>query len=187
MVLGRLVIQKRHATASHEQAPNTEHSLTMAGILYSQSLINSLFMRLANYAMVAKDNIMTLPKLHLAITVEMIRDGGSFIATFLDESSHEYMLHFQIRHTPEGRFYFPRQHVSASIIDCGPSLRPKNSSRLGGPRTPISWETARKILKDFVEKRLDSTAPEMSVTREEWLQEMIEVANRDGAPDELSV
>ena len=112
----------------------------------------------------------------------MIRDGGSWAATFSDISSHRYILFFKIRHTQQGGFYTPKQHLSPPfIIDCDPKVRPENYSELAGPRTPISWESAREILRNIQEEKSDLLRPERSFHFEEWLQEMIEVANREGA------
>ena len=126
---------------------------------------------------------MSLPDVHRAEDVEMIRDGGSWSATFSDKSSHRYILFFQIRHTEQGGFYTPKQHLSPPfIIDCDPTLRPENYSQLAGPRTPVSWEGARKLLRNIREKKTDLTGPERSFHYEKWLQEMTEVANREGTP-----
>ena len=126
---------------------------------------------------------MSLPGVYRAEDVEMIRDGGSWAATFSDSSNRRYILFFKIRHTEQGGFYTPKQHLSPPfIIDCDPTLRPENASELAGPRTSLSWEGAREILRNIRAEKLDLTRPRRSLYYDEWLQEMIEVANRDGAP-----
>lgn len=125
---------------------------------------------------------MTLPKAHRAEDVEMIRDGGSFAATFSDISSHRYILFFKIRNTQEGGLYTPKQHLAPFIIDLAPTLRPEGYGELTGPRTPVSWESARKILRDIRADKSDLMASRRSLYYEKWLKEMIDVANRNGAP-----
>lgn len=128
-----------------------------------------------------------LPKVIKTENVEMIRDGGSFAATFSDVSGHRYILFFPIKHGERGEFLEPRQHTVPVIIDCDPSKRPANTdgvfySELGGPATPISWESARSLLSDIAAKRPENDSPRRSLFFEEWLREMIGVASREGAP-----
>lgn len=123
-----------------------------------------------------------VPDVDLVDNVEMIRDGGSLAATFLDRSNRRFTLFFPIKHTKSGGLFEPKQHLSPVIIDCDPSKRPTNHSEFSGPVTDISWEDARVILKDLDANKSKSTESRRSIFFEEWLQEMIETANRSGAP-----
>src|SRR3990167_4994040 len=123
-----------------------------------------------------------LPKVSQTEDVEMIRDGGSFAATFLDPSGHRYVLFLEIKYTEQGGLLAPTQHLAPVIIDGDPSKRPANSSDLSGPQTPISWEQARNLLSDVTANKPSEGEPRRSLFFEAWLREMTEAANREGAP-----
>jgi len=123
-----------------------------------------------------------LPKVSQTEDVEMIRDGGSFAATFSDGSGHRYILFFQIKYGERGA---PRQHLPPVIIDCDPSRRPANTDRifyseLGGPATPICWSDARNLLEEIAANKPTEGSPGRSLHFEEWLLEMMDVATREG-------
>jgi len=124
-----------------------------------------------------------LPKVSQTANVEEIRDGGSWAAVFLDPSGHQYVLFLQVKHTEQGGFLTPKQHLAPVIIDGDPSTRPTpNHSVLAGLKTPITWEQARNLLSDMAANKPSEVDPRRSFRFDDWLREMTEVANREGAP-----
>ncbi len=101
-----------------------------------------------------------LPKVSQTEDVEMIRDGGSFAATFLDSTGHRYVLFVPVKYTEQGGLFAPPQHLAPVIIDGDPSKRPASYGVLSGPRTPISWEDARNLLGDVAANKPSEAARE---------------------------
>lgn len=123
-----------------------------------------------------------VPELHIGENVEMIRDGGSFAATFSDAAGHRYILLLQVHLDVEDGATSSAHHLVPIIIDCDPSGRAAGISELYGPRVEISWEHARGLLRDFAARKPADDAPGRGLFFDNWLQEMIDVARRDGAP-----
>lgn len=122
-----------------------------------------------------------LPPLTRAVDVEMIRDGGSYAATFSDEDGGRYILFVRIKHIDsDGTTKERIGYESPVLIDCNPAKRPKNSdtrvySALSGPATAITWAEARIMMalaKDLV--------PGLDEWRRKWLDQMNHVLASDG-------
>jgi hypothetical protein len=130
-----------------------------------------------------------LPTLIEAIDVEMIRDGGSYAATFRDKDGGRYILFTRIKNidrdetTRERTGYEPPR-----LIDCDATKRPPNTdkvvySELGGPAIAITWAEARTImlLARGLAKGLDEW-------RRKWLDQMNQVVTSDGGlPPDVDV
>jgi hypothetical protein len=122
-----------------------------------------------------------LPTLSKAFDVEMIRDGGSFAATFGDEGGRRYILFTQIKIID--RDYLTRERIGYELpvlIDCDPDKRPPDTDRvhygeLSGPKSPITWAQARTLM--VLTQRLAKGADQW---RREWLECMNYVVVNDG-------
>ena len=122
-----------------------------------------------------------LPTLTKAIGVEMIRDGGSYAATFHDKEGCRYVLFTRIQSidrddtTKERIGYEP-----PVLIDCDPAKRPTSTNKhvysaLSGPATAITWAEARTMMA--LAKGL---IPALDNGRLEWLNQMAHVVTSDG-------
>ena len=123
-----------------------------------------------------------IPEVSHLENVEMIRDGGSFAATFSNSAGERLILFFPIKHTESGGFFEPRQHLSPVIIDCDPLKRPEGHSEWSGPTSPISWDEARSLLANLAANKHSQGEMRRSLYFEEWFQNMADIAKRDGAP-----
>ena len=112
----------------------------------------------------------------------MIRDGGSYAATFHDEDGCQYILFVRIELSD--RDDATKEIIgygSPVLIDCDPAKRPKNTdkrvhSALSGPATAITWAEARTMMA--LAKELASGLDE---GRLEWLNQMSHVMTSDGS------
>lgn len=122
-----------------------------------------------------------LPTLTEAINVEMIRDGGSYAATFGDKDGGRYILFTRIKNIDRDETTRERIGYEPPIlIDCDPTKRPPDTdkvvySELGGPAIAITWAEARTImaLAEGLAKGLDEW-------RRKWLDQMNHVVTSDG-------
>jgi hypothetical protein len=126
-----------------------------------------------------------LPKVCRTENAELMRDGGSWAATFWDEAGGRYVLFFQI--LPKAERDAAHYHAPPVLIDCDPSKRPLNTkgrtySVLCGPWTPLSWRDARELLKGIAAYKPNESATLRTVCFEKWLFGMTEAADREGAP-----
>lgn len=124
-----------------------------------------------------------LPAVRKVEDIELIRDGGSFAATFESDGGERYILFVEIdteisvlRDRKLARYSEP------VLIDCDPAKRPRNTatvfySELGGPSVPISWSEARSLIAEISKYASSSNVP-----NNQWLMEMIDVISRDGRP-----
>lgn len=122
------------------------------------------------------------PKVTQIERVELIRDGGSFAATFFESSGARWILFVQLKHAAGAGQLLPKQYLTPLLIDCDPSRRASDTSTVvhsefSGPSEHISWDEARQLLKEIAKNHRD--APPLD---QRWLQEMIDVVNRAGAP-----
>jgi len=122
-----------------------------------------------------------LPPLTRAVDVELIRDGGSYAATFSDKDGGRYILFTRIKQVDRGQNMKEIIGYEPPIlIDCNPTKRPQETdgrvySELSGPATAVTWAEARTIMaltKGFAE-RLDEW-------HRKWLDQMNHVVTSDG-------
>jgi hypothetical protein len=126
------------------------------------------------------------------ISVEMIRDGGSFALEFESCDGNRYILFIKIRLAECGpakedqhRMHQERElegYDAPIIIDCDPAKRPQNTdhivySVLCGPQSPITWDQARQIMGEAA--RL---AQSLSAWGADWLQKMRAIVESNGEP-----
>jgi hypothetical protein len=119
--------------------------------------------------------------------VEMIRDGGSFAATFENDCGARYILFIPIRTVKDGDRRRRLGYDPPLIIDCDPKKRPANTDRvryseLCGPKIPISWADARGAVDAITRlaNGLDSFG-------RHWLGQMAHIAATEGMlPPDLS-
>ena len=126
------------------------------------------------------------PRVSQTLDVEMIRDGGSFAASFVDERGEPWALLLPIVSGKDGNVQLPKQYSMPVLVDCDPAKRPSNTdtvlySALSGPRTTISWDDARLILTAIADGTTGDDDLRRSLHFREWLQQMMEIADRDGA------
>ena len=129
-----------------------------------------------------------LPAVRKVEDVELIRDGGSFAATFESDGGERYILFVEI--DPEISVLRDRtlaRYNEPVLIDCDPAKRPQNTatvfySELGGPSVPISWSEARSLFGE-ISKHAQLATP----IRTGWLLEMVDVVARGGRPKKSSV
>jgi len=99
---------------------------------------------------------------HEFISIEMIRDGGSFALKFQGRDGNRYILFTRIQFADVGperedeRGYSQERETvgygKPIIIDCDPAKRPQDTTGriyggLNGPSARISWGKARQILR----------------------------------------
>ncbi len=93
-----------------------------------------------------------LPALTRAVEVEMIRDGGSYAATFCDEEGARHILFTRIKHIDRSETTKEKiGYEQPILIDCNPTKRPPNTDTgiygdLSGPSLAITWAEARAIM-----------------------------------------
>jgi hypothetical protein len=117
----------------------------------------------------------------MAIDVEMIRDGGSYAATFGSKSGRRYILFTRIKSIDHNET--TRESIGYEqpiLIDCDPTKRPPDTdkrmySELSGPATPITWAEARAIMT--LAKGLTEGLDEW---RRKWLDQMTHVVTSQG-------
>lgn len=123
-----------------------------------------------------------LPTLTRAVDIEMIRDGGSYAATFGDEDGGRYILFTRIKHSDRGETTKERiGYESPVLIDCDPAKRSKNTdthvySEISGPATAITWAEARTMME-----LARGLAPRLDEWRRKWLDQMTQVVASDGS------
>jgi hypothetical protein len=126
------------------------------------------------------------------ISVEMIRDGGSFAAEFESADGNRYILFTKIRLVDCGpakkdeRGYLQENELVGYhppvIIDCDSAKRPPDTdtvkySDMSGPKSPITWDQARNIIGE-VAKLAQSLGP----VQADCLRQMVAVIQGDGHP-----
>jgi hypothetical protein len=128
--------------------------------------------------------VFMLPAVHRVITVEKIRDGGSFAAEFTSDGS-EYILFIELRSIFRGPPGSPAQIERLGfnqpvLIDCDPKKRPRDTdqvvhSALSGPSFPVSWSEARELLC-----AISGLSAGLNRIESDWLREMVDVAGHEG-------
>jgi len=133
-----------------------------------------------------------LPDVHRFISVEKIRDGGSFAATFENRERNQYILftevHFANVGPPKKDEHGHHQekelvrYDEPVIIDCDPAKRPHDTEKvrysvLGGPASRVSWDQARKIIG-----KIGDLAQGLSPIEAGWLKQMTAVVEGEGLP-----
>ena len=133
-----------------------------------------------------------MPDVDRFISVEKMRDGGSFAVKFDDRLGNQYILFTKIRFADVGQqkedqhgYSQEREIVGYEkpvIIDCDPAKRPQNTetriySELCGPASRVSWDRARKIIG-----KLGDLAPGLAPIQAEWLKQMTAVVEGEGNP-----
>lgn len=124
-----------------------------------------------------------LPAVRKVEDVELIRDGGSFAATFESDGGERYTLLVEI--DPEISILRDRKlarYNEPVLIDCDPAKRPQNTAtvrytELGGPSIPVSWAEAY-ILTTAISKQAKLASP----IHHGWMLEMVDVVSREGKP-----
>jgi len=122
-----------------------------------------------------------LPALTRAVEVEMIRDGGSYAATFCDEEGGRYILFTRIKRIDHSETTKERiGYEQPILIDCNPTKRPPNTDTriygdLSGPSTAISWAEARAFMALTM-----GLAEGLDAWRQKWLDQMNHVVANDG-------
>jgi hypothetical protein len=133
-----------------------------------------------------------LPDVRRFISVEMIRDGGSFAAEFESSDGNRYILftrvHFVNVDPPkkdEHGYHQAMELVGYDepvLIDCDPSKRPLDTekvcySELSGPASRVAWDQARQIIG-----KIGDLAQGLSPIQAGWLKEMTAVVEGEGHP-----
>jgi hypothetical protein len=133
-----------------------------------------------------------LPDVRRFISVEMIRDGGSFAAEFESSDGNQYILLAQVHFADVGPpkkdehgYHQEKDLVGYDepvIIDCDPSKRPPDTekrhySALSGPATRVPWDQARKIIG-----KIGELAQDLSPIAAVWLKQMTAVVEGEGQP-----
>ena len=126
------------------------------------------------------------------ISVEMIRDGGSFALEFENCDGNRYVLFVKIRLAECGLAMEDQHGIHQErelegydaplIIDCDPAKRPQNTDKvlysvLCGPQSPVTWDQARQIVGEAV--RL---AQSLSPRDADCLKQMSAIVEGDGEP-----
>jgi len=124
------------------------------------------------------------------ISVEMIRDGGSFALKFESCDGNQYILFARIRLANRGPakkdqhgYHQERELVSYDvpvIIDCDPGKRPQDTDKviysvLSGPESPVTWGQARQIIGE-----IGRLAQGLSPMEASWLKQMTAIVEGDG-------
>src|ERR1035438_2404128 len=133
-----------------------------------------------------------LPDVRSFISVEMIRDGGSFAATFESSDANRYILFTKILFADVGApkedengYHQERELIGYDepvIIECDPAKRPQDTekvrySELSGPRSRIHWDQASKIIG-----KIGDLAHGLSPIEADWLKRMTAIVEGDGRP-----
>ena len=123
-----------------------------------------------------------LPKLIVAVDVEMIRDGGSYAATFDDKDGGRYILFTRIKQIDlDQDMKKIIGYEPPILIDCNPAKRPQDTDErvygeLSGPATDVTWAEARTIM--VLTKGL---AEGLDEWRRKWLDQMNHVVTSNGS------
>jgi hypothetical protein len=133
-----------------------------------------------------------LPKVRKFISIEMIRDGGSFALKFESGDGNQYILFTKVRFSDVGPVK-KDQHGDQQekelvgydepvIIDCDPAKRPQDAekvrySELCGPESRVSWHQAREIIA-----KVGGLVPGLSPIQADWLNQMTAVVQSSGNP-----
>jgi hypothetical protein len=133
-----------------------------------------------------------LPDVCRFISVEMIRDGGSFAAEFESSDGNQYILFTKVQFANVGPpkkdehgYHQERELVGYDepvIIDCDPAKRPQDTEKvrysgLSGPASPVPWDQARKIIG-----KIGDLAQGLSPIQASWLKRMTAVVEGEGHP-----
>ena len=133
-----------------------------------------------------------MPDVGRFISVEMIRDGGSFALKFEDRDGNQYILFTQIQFADVGpEKEDQRGHSQAReivgyenpvIIDCDPAKRPQNTKtriygELCGPASRVSWDQARTIVG-----KIGDLAQRLDPIEAGWLKQMTAILESEGHP-----
>jgi hypothetical protein len=133
-----------------------------------------------------------LPDVRRLISVEMIRDGGSFATKFESSDGNHYILFTKILVADVGPpkkdehgYHQERELVGYDepvIIDCDPAKRSQDTekvrySELSGPASRMPWDQARKIIG-----KIGDLAQGLSPIQADWLKRMTAIVEGDGRP-----
>src|SRR5687768_11751675 len=91
------------------------------------------------------------PVVKTVLGVEMIRDGGSLTATFLDEHGSKWVLFLKIDLAHHDSRVERRGFKEPVLIDADPAKRPMDTegriySELSGPACQVTWEDAQALV-----------------------------------------
>jgi hypothetical protein len=126
------------------------------------------------------------------VSVELIRDGGSFALKFEGRDGNEYIVFTKIRFADVGpekkdkRGYHQGKEVKSYdqplLIDCNPAKRPQDTghiiySELCEPTNRISWHQAREIMSVA-----GALAQNLRPLQVGWLEKMKAVIENEGVP-----
>jgi len=126
------------------------------------------------------------------ISIEMIRDGGSFALKFEGPEGNQYILFTEIRLADVGspqkdqHGYSQEKEVvgydKPVIIDCDPAKRRQDTktrihSELSGPASRVPWNQARQIIS-----QAGRLAQGLRPIEEDWLKRMAAIVEGDGHP-----
>jgi hypothetical protein len=118
--------------------------------------------------------------LHIAAIhqVEMIRDGGSFSASFVDDAGSECTLRFPVAQRVRGNAEVERLgHAEPFVARVKRFADDKTVGHSLEDVRPVSWDEALSLLEE-----IGPLIPETNVWSLRWYQEMIGVARRSGRP-----
>ena len=133
-----------------------------------------------------------LPNVRKFISIEMIRDGGSFALRFENGDGNQYILFTKIRFSdlgPAKKDQHGHQQETELvgydepiIIDCDPAKRPQDTekvrhSELCGPVSRVSWHQARQIIAE-----IGDLARGLSPIQTDWLNQITAVVQGEGHP-----
>ena len=107
--------------------------------------------------------------------VEMVRDGGSFSASFLDPSQTEHKLWFPIA----SRLGARAEHGEPFVARVVRFADDKRSGWSAEDVRPVTWDEALSLLEE-----IRPLIPATDVWSLRWFAEMIGVAQRSGRPAE---
>jgi hypothetical protein len=145
-----------------------------------------------NYGLVVAFRKAMLPDVRRFISVEMIRDGGSFAAEFESSDGNQYILftkvHFANVGPPkkdEHGYHQEKELVGYDepvVIDCDPAKRPQDTEKvrytvLSGPASRVPWDQARQLIG-----KLGDLAQGLSPIQASWLKQMTAVVKGEGHP-----
>jgi hypothetical protein len=113
------------------------------------------------------------------IEIELIRDGGSFVATFESANASKNLLLLKLIPNLE-ILTNVAQYDEPVIIDADPTKRPSDTgglvhSSMSGPSIPCSWVDALALLR-----QIEALEDGLSLAESEKLQKMIKIVKNNG-------
>jgi len=134
-----------------------------------------------------------LPHVKKVVSIEMIRDGGSYAAKFESDGGDSHMLFTEIEFVDCGQEQKDDHGIISQerelvgfrqpvLFDCDPAKRPQNTKTaiyncFSGPNRSITWNQARQIMGEVA-----NLAQDLSSSSAEWLRQMMAVIEEDGCP-----